>query len=236
MVALYRCHHNSIKKVLPMITTQEKLILPAKERKALRSDYGKFKKWNQLWNSSKMNSRKNVGALMDIIVSMNPKSFQEWQDNYIATQTPVERFKSLGEKWAGISGLDFVTAVNHVFIHTIDETWEGWERENSVIKALEKQFPEKKFFRPDYKYDVDYGIDIAIENIDNTEHGFTHCLQIKPASFFAGKNANSSYYRNILANQHKMAEGEGLLPYFVNAKEILDGEFKYYHWRDILAL
>lgn len=150
------------------------------------------KEWilNYMFNRFQLGFQRNVGPLAEEIRKCKPKTLEDWQKYYFANVRSRDHLIGLGERlWEKISTvakqeLESITredCINYVFEVVIKRTFEGFQREMSIIK----EFLEKKtgltFYPSPSKLErlsVDY---YAIVN------GYLIGIQVKPLTFGQSK-------------------------------------------------
>lgn len=221
---------------LPPVTQNGTQILSRVERDALKQDPKQFGRFNKKWNDQKFASVENAGSLMDLIRRSQSANEDEWHHYYINHrdgQTLYE-LERVAAKWAFMAGIKHSEiALAHVIIHILDETWDGFKREQDLIAFLNSNWLfNGRVFRPEKKWDEEYAIDIAVRTSFVSDE-FIECFQVKPHSFFVSKNID--WHKEKIQAQHRRAEKEGLKPMFLDADVILaTKEFKPIHWSEII--
>lgn len=204
-------------------------VLDYSERAAFRKTY-QFRNANRVWDRNSMGSPLKVGKLLDIITQVKPNSLQEWRTHYLQKVIGLMTFYNLVKEWQAISKESWKDSYMQCHIRIIDQTYEGYMRENLIIRALNNAYPKSTFHRPDYFYDMKYKLDVVLK--DNSERGFTICYQIKPPTFF--KSRNIDWAKKALQKSHSEAEKEGMKPYLLNSADIERGVFRRIHYSEIL--
>lgn len=220
--------------VLPPYTNNGTIVFGRSMRDSLKNDVKLFGKYNRKWNDMGFASRQIIGPCMEMISNAKPATENSWHQYYIDNQMDFDRIELLGAKWAYLTGLADEVALAHVIIHILDETWDGYRREEDVMNWMNRKLGGNMIFRPSYEWDTDYAIDLALREPDS-EYGFIEGYQVKPASFFESKSIN--WHKIKIAKQHVAAEAKGLKPVFLNADDMLIHDtFKPIHHTEVISL
>lgn len=172
----------------------------------------------------KLTAPAKVGAVMELIRKCQPNDFEEWkafyyEHAYTKTKTPTkvtaESLTELGirlyekittvviPEWTeAFQSITQEDCINYIFNLTLQRTYDGFQRELSVINDnLAKQFPNVRFEEStsewDHAGDVDY-----FGYVGNKAFG----IQIKPIT----ANANFDIYKpsERMQQSHKEFEEE----------------------------
>lgn len=198
-------------------------IMSRAERDAYKANRSnRFGSRNRLWGKHRMGAPGKVGALMPLIAEIDPATDAEWLEGYTTHKggRSWQALERLANMWAAHADLTPSAALAEVMIHVLDETYDGHERENKVMAELERTtYGAGKLFRPGYRWDIGYGIDCALRD-DDSEHGFTVGIQIKPGSYFERGDLD---HRLELLDKMDKARAHGVVVLMVNADEVLAG-------------
>lgn len=216
------------------------------ERDAYKKDPRNcFGAYNSLWGQHYMGAARRVGRMMELIALARPADNAEWFEAY--TRHPQGRtwaqieaqaaeWQKITERADSVRTLSPSEALTHHLIHILDETYDGYKREQDVIKKLETLgvFPAGSLFHPGHTWDANYAIDAAVR--DNTARGFSVGVQVKPSSFFRHGDLD---HRLAVCDKMERAQHEhGVTVYTVDADEVLAGSPTLYtvaEVRDILT-
>ena len=152
--------------------------------KVYSKNFGKIEKvLNYTCQTYQLSRPNKVGAVMSLIRECQPKTIQEWEKWYLENahtdgKNPVkvtkDILKELGERlhvkikeivipeWQeAFNQLTLQDCVDYIYNLTINRTYDGFNREKSVITdTLAKEFPEVKFVESepelDHAGDIDY--------------------------------------------------------------------------------
>ena len=203
-----------------------------------------FKSRNLLWTKSTIPGTPNhrfpaysrVGKLMKELNKLQPTSYDEWAVHYLRHVCSWDRLQMLaGEWWAFCqssgSPISKEEALAEHIVHVLDESYEGYEAEQTARKALEAYYssPVKE---PAYKWDADYAIDLIVED-RTAPDGFTLGFQIKPRSFFLGTHPSTCVARQENAQKHAAAEALGKTPFFLMKEDFTQGIIKPIHHTEL---
>lgn len=172
-------------------------------------DFGKKERvLNYACQTYQLTRPNKVGAVMALIRTCQPSTFEEWQTWYFEyaytegkkpTKVTPESLKELGERlyakitevvipeWeASFRQLTEQDCVDYIYNLTINRTYDGYIREKSVVNnELSKRFPDVTFVESDPEWDHAGDIDY-IAKIGDKAIG----IQIKPTT----ANANFGGY------------------------------------------
>ncbi|MEM2182350.1 MAG: MjaI family restriction endonuclease [Nitrososphaerota archaeon] len=165
------------------------------------------KEWilNSIFNRFQLGYQKNVGPLAEEIRKCKPKTLEDWENYYYNNVRTKEHLIKLGQKlWEKISTvakqeIESITlddCINYVIDVVIRRTFEGFQREMSVIKGiLEKETGMK--FHPSTSELERLGVDYyAIVN------GHLIGIQIKPLTYGQSRLVES-FKKFVVEEPHK---------------------------------
>lgn len=214
------------------------------QRDALRRTKA-FRERNPLWAKGTIPGTKNhrfnafarVGKMAEIVVKANAKTYNEFALYYINNVRSWETIQSQAKEWFEFciqQGCDITPeeALAEHIVHILDQTWEGWHRENLAAENLAK-LTGKVIGRPSYEWDVDFAIDL-IEVDEVADDGFTQGYQIKPATFFSSTQWSVAKARQENCIKHAAAEKRGKEPYFINGDELARGIVNLIHYTELM--
>lgn len=198
------------------------------------TDFGRY---NSLWGRYRMGSTASVGSVMELITTKAPTSQSAWEEIYFLSEAgrSLDQLESLAMHWSRVSGLIPEHALAHVMIHVIDETYDGYMREEKIRQILNEQHAEWKglMFRPDYTYDTQYAIDLAVRDA-GSQYGFTIGIQVKPSSYFRSGDVK---HRLSVLDKHRKARKLGIEVYTIDAdKSIAQGRPVLYSLEQVEAI
>ena len=158
------------------------------------------KQLNYKFNQMKLNSKKNVGSLMEEIRKCDPSTVEEWKEYYYNNVRTVRKINNLAKKLADetIESLDICR--EYINICIIQRTFDGYMREMKMIDKINEAIGEKVVhndFPPEW--DSQYRIDAILE----TENGRIG-IQFKPASYLTQYYDNSRQYDKRAWTQAQM--------------------------------
>lgn len=213
------------------------------ERDELRKTR-KFKNRNALWNGRVPGQRytfgspKRIGSMADMIAKVRPSSLIEFYEYYTSKVCSWQTIENQAKQF-----YDYCTKMGHSLtleealaehlIHTLDQTWEGWEREEQAAIQLSAALGCKIGRPAETIWDTDFGIDlIKVDNTDKRD-GFYEGYQVKPRHFFTSTNKGVEWARQHNIAKHRKAEALGKRAWFVDGDALARGEVKLIHWSKI---
>lgn len=213
------------------------------ERDELRKTEA-FKKRNALWNSPVSNkirytfgSPKRIGNMTEIIARLRPKTLPDFIAYYTTNIMGWDQIEKLANEfylYVKSKGFDITPeeALAEHIIHTIDQTWEGWEREEAAAIQLRAALGVEIGRPKDVVWDTDFGIDLCRVDPDARD-GFTEGYQVKPRSFFVSDRPGVKWARAQNAAKHMKAEALGKKAWFVDGDALALGKLCLIHWSKI---
>lgn len=198
-------------------------------RKQMRSKKA-FKDLNKTWDMSKFGWYQHIGRCMPTIREHRPQTFADWVEVYFTHCKTWAAISALGRRYAGIAGIDEQTAIAHVIIHSIDETWDGYHGELIAEKMMKQHHAERgeTVLEATADEDFEYSIDFVVKNGDATVCG----IQVKPNGFFYSNRIQSERDRYKIANQ-KFIDKTGAPVYYINIGDAERGLLNYIPLKDI---
>lgn len=142
-----------------------------------------FRGLNDLWNTKHYVGEAAVGSLMEFIRVNIPKTRDEFCEMYFE-EFPYISFFFHARKIADECRTDFQDELNHLYIRTIIETWDGYENELIVFNLLKAKYVDTGEY-DDIRFatadeDRSYAVDILL-----LKDGIVAlAVQVKPASYF----------------------------------------------------
>jgi hypothetical protein len=213
------------------------------ERDAFRTTR-KFKSRNDIWSGGEIpgtpghrfNAYSRVGKVSELIVAARPETYNDWANWYLENVHPWETVQAHADEFYryAITRDPSITpeeALAEHIIHILDQTWEGWAREDIAAEDLSRLL-ECEIGRPSYEWDVDYAVDLI--RVDETApDGFIEGFQVKPTSFFLSQGPGVVRARRDNRTKHQKAEAKGKTVWFVDGDKLHRGQFELIHWKDL---
>lgn len=170
-----------------------------------------FRDTNKIWNDKGFNQRESIGSTMFLIRQRKPKTFEEWTNYYFETGAKRLNFlknnkisvyqkknidyyngrtgpelNNIAKNFATVAGISYQLALNYVCIRVLDETWEGYLREQSGYTAIRKEcskYNNIKVIEASNFIDLTYAVDFEIKYNGKPILG----IQVKPPTFESSK-------------------------------------------------
>ena len=225
-------------------------MLKRDERLRLKSTK-EFRDTNKIWNDKGFNQRESIGSTMFLIRQRKPKTFMEWAQYYF--QTGERRLQLLQNKklsayerknidyyngrigrelatisyqFAKAANISYEMALNYVCIRVLDETWDGYLREQSGYTAIKKECSKYKNFTvteaPNF-IDLTYAVDFEIKYNGKPVLG----IQVKPPTFESSKldGVADSWEQNLEKHiKYKQKFKADTMFLYINGGKILNKE------------
>lgn len=166
-----------------------------------QEDVRKMRLTNGIYNQRKINSIDNIGCVMKIIVKERFSSVQEWicyyfesgknrRNNFDFGRTK-EEFEIIIQKYLHIlqvaypkENFTYEDAKKQLYQRVFYDTWNGLNKEISVIDELKKLYPNYVFNKCNGHTDMLYAVDVEINTKDNQ---LISGIQVKPVSYLYKK-------------------------------------------------
>ena len=98
--------------------------------------------WNQRTKGRKaLNSREFLGNITLLLHTHYPQTRDEWEVAYrsfIGDARLIEHAERFSQRTGG--KLPVQEALTHILIHTVDETWWGWEAQLAAVEHLNRSW------------------------------------------------------------------------------------------------
>lgn len=185
-------------------------------RQATRKSHD-FVEFITFWNNGKFNTSARVGQLMNSISKLPLTATRaEWVEYYFShVRTPGQVMQQVKEITAK-SGLPLNTVLEYWFIHILDMSFEGWEKERECALLLtERVTPQGYIVVPaneTHKYgiqtfgldfDRDLGVDLIIYHLETNT--VISGIQVKGVPYFLSKKPTVVEARTVI-NPKKYAK------------------------------
>lgn len=210
-----------------------------------------FRNTNKIWNDYGFNQRESIGSTMFLIRQRKPKTFIEWAKYYFDTgEKRLQLLKNknlsvhdrknidyyngrigreladISAQFAKVANISYEMALNYVCIRVLDETWDGYLREQSGYTAIRKECFNYKNLRvvesPNY-IDLTYAVDFEIKYNGKPILG----IQVKPPTFESSKleGVADSWSQNIEKHiKYKQTFKADTMFLYINEGKILNRE------------
>lgn len=170
---------------------------------------------NQLLNRFRLNSKKRVGAVVEMIRDVRPTTVEEWEvaykersglDDGALDALGDELFSKREVLEREIAALTQQGCRDYVRDVLFRRTFDGYMAERDLVAAeLERRFKITVEHATDLE-DRTYGIDLVLDVA-----GRPMAVQVKPASFATGFNAHTREAQLALAHQRFLADRNGMV-------------------------
>lgn len=203
---------------------------------------GKNEEIRKIWKTFYAPST-SIGNCSNLFKILNPRNEEDFFNNYFQY---AQEHKELSIWKRGLTYDEFAMTVNDymkkgnevskyeeygydiyfndMLCHIITETYDGKQRELSIIKYLENKMGCKCSFY-DGKIDATYGVDIRCQR-----DGIEQAIQVKPISFFLSPKKDVHEDRVKLIEKHQMFKNDyGIKTYYVIYKT--DAKYEETKWK-----
>jgi ferredoxin-like protein FixX len=148
-------------------------------------DIGKFESTNEIWNRLGLNLPENVGKVSELILEIDFKNKEEWEEYYYKHGRSKEYLTNVGKDLYDavktILDITLEECIECVRFRVICQTWNGIiKREPNTINQLELIYDGKFIFKKtNFEIDYNYAVDYEMFYHDKLICG----IQIKPTTY-----------------------------------------------------